>query len=153
MISKTLFGRLAVSLALVILFASQACAVGVHHSGKNKTDAAMGSNTASPTQSQLESPTVEDQILVAVSNAIRKARLTDRPDECLAYRFDFTTSREAYFVEVRENHQHANCGGDPLTQPRLFTVRVDRKTRKMFTDQGSPGNFMLLGREAHCFTR
>ena len=136
MTNKTLSRRCAGSVALVMLVASQACAGGVQQGGSATSQAA---------QQQQESATVEDQILVAVSKAIRAAHLTERPDECLAYRFDATSSREAYFVDVRENHRHASCGGDPQTQPRLFSVKVDRKTRKMFTDQGSPGQFHAFG--------
>jgi hypothetical protein len=87
---------------------------------------------------------VEDRTLITVSKAIREAHLTGRPDECLAYRFDSNPSGGAYLVEVRENHRRASCGGDPQTQPRLFTVKVDKKTQQMSCDAGSPGKFHPL---------
>jgi hypothetical protein len=88
---------------------------------------------AAPKDDQSE----EDKTVIAVSKAIRKNHLTDRDDECLAFQFDARPGEEFYVVEVRENHHYAKCGGDPKTSPRLFTVRVSKKTGKMSTDQGS----------------
>ena len=100
---------------------------------------------ATDSQSQQDSQNAKDRTLIAVRKAIRQAHLTDRRDECLAYRFDSNESEDAYLVEVMENHRRASCGGDPQTQPRLFTIRVDKKTQAMSTDQGSPGRFRPLG--------
>ena len=145
MTNKTLRKRSVACAGLLFIFVCQACAVAPLDSTRGKTAATAKSNSARVTAAQSQqSESSEDQVLLAVSKAIRKAHLTDRPDECLAYGFDSNASKEAYFVEVRENHRHASCGGDPETQPRLFTVKVDRKTRRMFTDQGSPGQFRAI---------
>ena len=86
----------------------------------------------------------EDKTVLAVSKAIRKNHLTDLEDECLAYQFS-DSDKDYNVVEVRENHHYAKCGGDPQTSPRLFTVRVSKKTGNMYTDQGSPaGEFREL---------
>lgn len=83
----------------------------------------------------------EDRTLLGVSKVIRSANLTQLSDVCLAYQFDENPSGDAYLVDVRENHRDASCGGDPQTEPHLFTVKVDKHTQAMWTDQGSPGAF------------
>lgn len=94
---------------------------------------------------QKDDQTEEDRTVLAVSKAVRKNHLTDREDECLAYQFDPGPDKDFYSVDVRENHRYAKCGGDPNTSPRLFSVRVSKKTGKMSTDQGSPaGTFRPL---------
>jgi len=80
----------------------------------------------------------EDAAVLAVSKAIRANRLTELADECLAYRFDPTTLKDVYEVEVRENHKYAKCGGDPSVSPRLFSVRISKTDGSMTTDHGSP---------------
>ena len=87
---------------------------------------------------------VEDNTLLAVSKALRNARLLNRPDACYAYRFDSAPGRGAYVVDVMENHRHAECGGDPGTQPHLFTVHVDKTTRVISQDVHTPGDFQPL---------
>jgi hypothetical protein len=95
--------------------------------------------------SESDAQSLEDRTVLAVSKAIRKNKLTSRDDECLAYQFSPNTGKPYYVVDVRENHRDAKCGGDPNTSPRLFTVRVSKKTKEMWTDQGSPsGEFRAL---------
>jgi hypothetical protein len=66
-------------------------------------------------------------------------------DECISYQFDGSSSREDFLVDVRENHGKPKCGGDPNTSPRLFTVRVSKRTGDMSTDANSPfGEFRPL---------
>jgi hypothetical protein len=85
--------------------------------------------------------------LLAVSQAIRNNKLVEKPDQCLAYQFDGESSKEYFIVEVRENHRHSECGGDPQTSPRLFTVRVSRTTGDISTDAKSDnGTFRPLPR-------
>lgn len=86
----------------------------------------------------------EDRTLLAVSRRIRRAHLTSRPDSCLAFRFDSTTSKRDYLVDVRENHLHPECEGDPQTQPHLFTVKVNRRTGRMYVDSRAAGVFYPL---------
>jgi hypothetical protein len=90
---------------------------------------------------------VEDRTVLAVSKAIRKNHLTDLEDECLAYQFDASSVKDAYLVDVRENHRLAKCGGDPDTSPRLFSVRVAKSDGSMSTDRGSPsGEYRPISR-------
>jgi hypothetical protein len=132
MTSDKICGRVACWLAVAAaMSASVACADGQRDPAASQTNSA-------------ESRSIEDRTLIAVSKAIRESHLTNRPDECLAYRFDSKSLKDSYLVEVRENHQHPGCGGDPQTQPRLFTVKVDKKSHKMSTDVASPGKFHPL---------
>ena len=87
----------------------------------------------------------EDKTVLAVSRAIRRNHLVSKPDQCIAYQFDGSSLKDAFVVDVREDHSHSECGGDPQTSPRLFTVRVSKKTGKMSTDANSPaGEFHSL---------
>jgi len=87
----------------------------------------------------------EDETVLAVSQAVRKNELVGKPDQCIAYQFDGESSRDYFIVDVRENHRHSECGGDPQTSPRLFTVRVSKSTGEMSTDAKSvPGEFRAL---------
>jgi hypothetical protein len=89
----------------------------------------------------------EDQTVTAVSEAIRKHHLVNSADQCLAYQFDAQASADDFVVEVRENHRHSECGGDPQTSPRLFTVRVSKTTGDILTDANSaPGEFHALSK-------
>lgn len=96
--------------------------------------------TSSPQSSQ----NTADTVLVNVSQAIRKDRLTPLPDQCLAYSFEPKPPEGNYIVDVRENHQGSGCNGDPQTQPLLFSVKVEIKSGIMYTDAGSPGTFHVL---------
>jgi len=87
----------------------------------------------------------EDKTILAVTKAIRRNHLVSQRDECIAYEFDADASKETFIVEVRENHRDSKCQGDPQTSPRLFTVRVNKKTGRMSTDANSPsGDFHTL---------
>ena len=86
----------------------------------------------------------EDETLLAVSKGLRSHRLLARPDQCYAYRFDPAPGQPAAVVDVQENHGHVECGGDPQTQPHLFTVRMDKTTHALSADVRSPGIFEPL---------
>jgi hypothetical protein len=89
----------------------------------------------------------ENRTVLAVSQAIRRNKLTKLADECISYQFDGSSSNDDFLVDVRENHGNPKCGGDPSTAPRLFTVRVSRRTGEMATDAHSPsGEFHPLPR-------
>jgi len=82
-----------------------------------------------------------DALISDVSAAMRKKHMTNAKDECLTY--DIDTESDAYVVNIRENHV-AGCGGDPNVAPRLFSVRVDKKSRAMTTDNGTSGTFHAM---------
>ncbi len=88
----------------------------------------------------------EDRTVLAACAAVKKYALTTLAPECVMYQFDGTSDPAAYVVQVQENHDNPKCGGDPATAPRLFTLKVDRKTGLMETDAGGiPGQFHALG--------
>jgi hypothetical protein len=130
---------------LAVSMALQSCHVDRRPTSKSNPDSAKtgeGHPTTPPDAAHGDDmQTPEDRTLVVVSKAIRTTHLTTLSDKCIAYRFDQNSSGDAYIVDVLENHRHPECGGDPQTEPRLFTVRVDKHTQKMWTDQGLLGNF------------
>lgn len=104
------------------------------------------SDPARSSVAQAKSPReVEDETVLAVSKSVRTAHLTELADACLAYHFRPNPSGSVYVVDVMENHRHSECGGDPQSQPRLFTIEVDARTQQMSTDKGSPGKFHPIG--------
>jgi hypothetical protein len=94
-----------------------------------------------------EAQSDEDRTVLAVSQAIRRSNLVKLADECISYQFDGSSSNDDFLVDVRENHGKPKCGGDPSTAPRLFTVRVGKRTGEMSTDAHSAsGEFHPLPR-------
>lgn len=74
----------------------------------------------------------EDMALKKVIQSINKHKLTSLQEECLL--FISNNYDDFYEIEVREKHNNI-CGGDPQTEPRLFTYEVNKKTGKMQTDE------------------
>ncbi|WP_439291473.1 hypothetical protein [Lonepinella koalarum] len=59
--------------------------------------------------------------------------LTRLPFHCVL----FVEAKEidnAFIVDVRENH-NAQCGGDPETAPRLFSVEINKQTGESAIDK------------------
>src|SRR5262249_23317166 len=97
-------------------------------------DSSSAKRQETPSQGQQAQ---EDKIILDVANTIRRRQLTKLADDCLSYNLD-SSEKEDYVVSVHENHRDPKCGGDPQTSPRLFSIRVNRKTGAMSTDAGSP---------------
>ena len=113
--------------------------VGLIYFGVGCTGAKAPAAAAPPAQktAPVASESEEDNAILAVSKAIRKNKLTTLADECITYRFDGEQVKDAFVVDVSENHSRSSCGGDPNTAPRLFSVRVAKADGAMTTDQGS----------------
>ena len=63
--------------------------------------------------------------------AIDRHQLTSLRLACLSL---IASDAKGFFdVDVRERHTPA-CGGDPLTGPRLFTVRIRKRDGRMTSD-------------------
>jgi len=132
-------------LTLIVLFCCTRNTRQNTSSNQGGGQATPAVSAASKEQGSAESD--EDKTLLAVSKVIRQNHLIDKPDKCLAYQFDGTSSKGSFLVTVRENHRDPECGGDPQTSPRLFTVRVSKSTGEMSTDANSPaGQFHPLPR-------
>ncbi len=140
------FGQ--VALAIMLGLAVQSCDFNRRSEAKENPsrEPAPQAQTPSPSsgQSSKTAQEIEDATVLAVSKEIRTAHLTELTDTCLAYRFHANPSEGAYLVDVRENHRDASCGGDPGTQPKLFTVRVDKQNQEMSSDKGTPGKFHAI---------
>jgi hypothetical protein len=142
--------------SMAVIFVMMLAFVSGCNANEGQTQSNSPAQTSSATQSEstragqqrpkeATSTSDEDKTVLAVSRAIRKNKLVDKPDQCLAYQFDAESSKDYFVVEVRENHRHTECGGDPQTSPRLFTVRVSRTNGEMSTDANSPsGEFHPL---------
>ncbi|AKR47580.1 MULTISPECIES: hypothetical protein [Acetobacter] len=63
----------------------------------------------------------------------------DRPD-CLLFVVNGNDAPTASRIDVMEKHS-GTCPGPKDDLPKLFTLRVDRLNRLVYSDQGSPGVF------------
>jgi hypothetical protein len=70
-----------------------------------------------------------------VLQAIVRNKLTGRSADCLKLERGMEDAK-TFDIVVREKHD-SHCGGDPDTEPRLFTVRIDRKNYSLSTDARS----------------
>lgn len=78
----------------------------------------------------------DNQLVDRVRRAVIRHHLSDRSD-CVNYRIIRNVHPRVDEVDVFERHD-AKCGGDPGTQPRLFSFIVDRQTGKMATTALDP---------------
>lgn len=75
---------------------------------------------------------------------IQKYKLTSLSTECLLFDISSDPPKGWSVVEARELHS-AQCGGDPSTAPRLFTLRFEAGGRSVWTDAKSlAGEFERL---------
>lgn len=74
----------------------------------------------------------EDAAVDYTVKLIRKYNLTTiNTDECLHYD---VWNHDAYFlIRVRENHT-PRCGGDPMTSPTVFFMKIWKHKDKVLTD-------------------
>ncbi len=123
-----------------------ACTAAILMVACGRTPAPKAGPDAGP-PARVDAPaSAEDRTVLAASEAVRKYALTTLAPECVSYQFDGISDPAAYVVQVREDHDNPKCGGDPAVAPRLFTLKVDRKTGAMETDAGGiPGEFHALG--------
>jgi len=104
-----------------------------------------GSGSTVRVTEQLAPPEAK-QVLQRVRTAVTRNHLTRVPPQCLSFEVDDSPPAGMILVNVREKH-HEGCSGDPATSPRLFSVRVSRKSNKMWTDAKSDsGEFEPLSR-------
>jgi hypothetical protein len=122
--------------------ASTSAPAGNAASAPAATTPAAAPLTAEQLQAQQDADITADDVMNGLAEnveaAIRKKHLTKEKGPCLSY--DINEKPDAYLVDVRETHA-PGCGGDPNTSPHLFTVKVDKKSRAMMTDNGTPGTF------------
>jgi hypothetical protein len=78
-----------------------------------------------------EKVTTRDAAINLAVKAIHQYHLTTLKDDC--GRLDVREEASWLDVDVVEVHDAA-CGGDPQTQPRLFTVRVRKSDGRMTSD-------------------
>lgn len=78
-------------------------------------------------------PTAEDMTLI--HETIEKFKLSSRKRECLLVT-TWENDEQTITVEVRENHT-PECGGDPETAPRLFTLEIHKSTGRAYSDRFS----------------
>lgn len=81
-------------------------------------------------------PTELSPIVQLVRKTLEEKKLLISP-ECTDYLYIPDNEPGVDVVDVVEKHG-GSCPGDPQTQPRLFSVSVDKKTHKMESDINDP---------------
>jgi len=76
------------------------------------------------------------KIINSAQQATRKYKLAAIPEYCLIYIISKNKYKGLPLVVVRERHG-GNCGGDPGTSPRLFSIAVDEASGAVWTDARS----------------
>jgi hypothetical protein len=69
--------------------------------------------------------------------AVSRNKLTTLKPDC--YRMIVDKENAKYLeLTVREIHNN-KCGGDPMVEPRMFGLRIDKKSGRIWTDVAPPG--------------
>jgi hypothetical protein len=69
--------------------------------------------------------------------AVSRNKLTTLKPTC--YRMIVDKENARYLeLTVREIHND-KCGGDPMVEPRMFGLRIDKKSGRIWTDFAPPG--------------
>jgi len=75
---------------------------------------------------------------------MKKYKLTKLPENCVVLSIANELVKGRYVIDAREYHGNG-CGGDPQVSLRLFSMEIDSKSGKAWTDSGSPtGEYRLL---------
>jgi hypothetical protein len=97
------------------------------------------------------SPTMLEGEKTAESKFIKLARsitvdfqLTPLPLECLEFELLDERNKGKRVIDVRERHSKS-CGGDPGTSIRIFSIAIDEKTGRVWSDaMSSLGQMEIL---------
>lgn len=84
-------------------------------------------------RSPTDKPLDESAAVALVDDAIVTNRLTTLPLQCLVLS-PSSDGPSGYLVTVRELHSK-ECGGDPNTSPRLFSIKVDGASKVLTLEQ------------------
>ena len=106
-----------------------------------KPSADQSSPVASRQNAAMASSSLKTVLFNKVRAAIQKNRLTKIPDRCLDLELESPMEND-FLVSIREIHS-AECGGDPETSPRLFSVKIDSQMKNMWSDAKSDDGEML----------
>ena len=86
-----------------------------------------------------------DPVTHRVKQIVEQDKLVSAP-QCVDYFLTKNIKPGVDLIDVLEKH-NSQCGGDPQTHPRLFSVYVDQKTQRMASDVADPsgvGSFNML---------
>ena len=77
-----------------------------------------------------------NKFIVKAKNTTKKYNLTTMPFSCLSFKLLSEKVEGKVIVDVREIH-NADCGGDPKTSPRLFSIGFDELKNEIWSDAKS----------------
>lgn len=108
---------------------------------------AVGCSPISTAEKQPSTPE-RDALIVRAEKAVREHKLSEVKLACMK----FTAATEPFqrfpTVDIHEVH-NKECGGDPTTSPRIFSVAFDDKTGAVWSDAKSlVGQMEVVGTES-----
>jgi len=140
---KSVCGIITYAIVVILLMSSNCSSQGVLPSNSEKLNQHQRIEKTSPTNSNGFNA-AEDLLISKAKAAIQKYKLTELSLECLLFEISDFPRERVSFVTVRELH-NVQCGGDPMTSPRLFTLRIKTNNGEVWTDAKSlAGEFERL---------
>ena len=96
---------------------------------------AAGCSPVSPVDEQ-RSASERDALIARAENAVREYKLSEAKLTCMKFVVATEPFQRFPTVDVHEVHNQ-ECGGDPATSPRIFSVAFDDKTGAVWSDAKS----------------
>lgn len=108
---------------------------------------AAGCSPISTAEKQRSAPE-PDALIARAEKAVREYNLSEVKPACMKFIAATEPFQRLPTVDVHEVHT-PECGGDPATSPRIFSVAFDDKAGAVWSDAKSPvGQMEVMGRES-----
>jgi len=90
---------------------------------------------------------INSNLISRAKQVTTKLKLSELKLECLSFEVTEEKFEGNAMIDVREVHG-GNCGGDPQTSPRAFSIAIDNKSGDVWSDAKSMVTQMeLVGKE------
>ena len=87
----------------------------------------------------------QDALIARAERAVREYQLSEVKLACMKFVVATEPFQRFPTVDVHEVHNQ-ECGGDPATSPRIFSVAFDDKTGAVWSDARSPVGQMEIAK-------
>lgn len=124
-----LFCSVSSQISMLFLFVFATFAAGCTASPNANPD--IGLEQSGQTQANLDR-----KLSNLAAQAVTENSLTEIPIECLSFSLSDALYNGHRIVDIRERHSE-QCGGDPHTAPRLFSIAIDEVDGALWSDANS----------------
>lgn len=87
-------------------------------------------------EQQKEQSATANNLIARAKHVTEKYKLSVIKSTCLSFQVASEKFEDKPLVDVREIH-NKECGGDPRTSPRIFSIAFDEKTGEIWSDAKS----------------